>query len=232
MAESYEKISWIVQQQTRPIGGDFYDFFLVDSDHLAMVIADVSGKGIPAALFMMASKTLINNHLMTGCDPATALERVNLQLCENNTSKMFVTVWLAVLELSTGNGLACNAGHEHPALGRRGEGFELLVYKHNMFLGVSKKARYTNRPFHLNPGDSVFVYTDGVPEAHNRDGQMFGTERLKMVLNQDDNAVPEKLIGNVRAVLDDFVQNAPQFDDVTMLAVKYYGTGEVHVDCR
>ena len=87
-------------------------------------------------------------------------------------------------------------------------------------------------PFHLNPGDCVFVSTDGVPEAHNRDGQMFGTERLKMVLNQDDNAVPEKLIGNVRAVLDDFVQNALQFDDVTMLAVKYYGTGEVHVDCR
>ena len=213
----------------KEVGGDFYDFFLVDSDHLAMVIADVSGKGIPAALFMMASKTLINNHLMTGCDPATALERVNLQLCENNTSKMFVTVWLAVLELSTGNGLACNAGHEHPALGRRGEGFELLVYKHNMFLGVSKKARYTNRPFHLNPGDSVFVYTDGVPEAHNRDGQMFGTERLERVLNQDGDAAPEKLIENVRIALDDFVQNAPQFDDVTMLAVKYYGTDDVRV---
>ena len=125
-----------------------------------------------------------------------------------------------------------NAGHENPALRREGEGFELLSYRHNMFLGVSPKARYTNRPFHLNPGDSVFVYTDGVPEAHNVDGKMFGTERLQRTLNQDSGATPEKLIANVRAALDDFVQDAPHFDDVTMLAFKYYGPGGADADGR
>ena len=208
----------------KEVGGDFYDFFMIDSDHLALVIADVSGKGIPAALFMMASKTLINNHLMTGCDPATALERMNLQLCENNASRMFVTVWLAVLELSTGKGMACNAGHENPGLRREGGRFELLKYKHNMLVGVVKKAEYVNRPFTLHPGDSLFVYTDGVPEAHDADGKMFGAVRLEMVLNQDPGAEPDQLIRNVRTALDGFVKDAPQFDDVTMLALKYCGS--------
>ena len=214
----------------KEVGGDFYDFFMVDSDHLALIIADVSGKGIPAALFMMASKTLINNHLMTSCDPATALTRMNLQLCEHNKSKMFVTVWLAVIELSTGKGLACNAGHENPCLYREGGTFELLKYRHNIFVGVSNKAKYVNRPFTLSPGDSLFVYTDGVPEAHNANGKMFGEERLEMVLNQNRGAEPDKLIGSVRAALDDFVKDAPQFDDVTMLAFTYCGSDAVPTD--
>ena len=209
----------------REVGGDFYDFFLIDSDHLALVIADVSDKGVPAALFMMASKTLIRNELMAGCDPATALERVNLQLCERNPSKMFVTVWLAVLELSTGKGLACNAGHENPGLWRGDGSFELLEYKHNMFVGVSRKAKYADRPFELNPGDSLFVYTDGVPEAKNAAGEMYGTDRLRAVLNQEPDASPERLIDLVGTAVGDFVQDAPQFDDLTMLSFKYCGTG-------
>ena len=209
----------------KEVGGDFYDFFLTDNDHLALVIADVSGKGIPAALFMMVSKTLIKNQLMSGLTPAEAIRSVNLQLSEHNETAMFVTVWAAVIELSTGKGLACNAGHENPGL-RRGDGsFELLEYKHNMFVGVSRKAKYADRPFELNPGDSLFVYTDGVPEAKNAAGEMYGTDRLWAVLNQEPDASPERLIDLVGTAVGDFVQDAPQFDDLTMLSFKYCGTG-------
>ena len=214
----------------KEVGGDFYDFFLIDSDHLALVIADVSGKGIPAALFMMTSKSLIKTQLMSGCDPATALERVNLQLCERNSSRMFVTVWLAVLEISTGEGLACNAGHENPGLRRVNGDYELLKYKHGMFVGVSKKAKYVNRPFKLNPGDSLFVYTDGVPEAKDKDGKMFGEEGLASTLNLNPGASPEELIGNVQRAVNDFVQDAPQFDDITMLSLKYNGSIDMKRD--
>ena len=207
----------------REVGGDFYDFFLIDSDHLALVIADVSDKGVPAALFMMASKTLIRNELMAGCDPATALERVNLQLCERNPSKMFVTVWLAVLELSTGKGLACNAGHENPCIRRAGGAFELLKYRHDVFVGGLKRAKYRNRAFELHPGDCVFVYTDGVPEATNAVKAMFRAELLIDTLNRDANAGPEELIHRVHEEVKLFTGHAPQFDDMTMLCCEYRG---------
>ena len=208
----------------REVGGDFYDFFLVDSDHLALVIADVSDKDIPAALFMMVSKSLIKNQLTSGCGPAEALERVNLQLCEHNASMMFVTVWLAVLEISTGKGVACNAGHENPCV-RRSEGdFEILKYKHNMFLGVNKKAKYDVREFEMSPGDCLFVYTDGVTEATNTSGELFGENRLAEALNQIPDANPAELIRHVHAEVDRFADSAPQFDDITMLCVKYFGS--------
>lgn len=207
----------------KEVGGDFYDFFLIDNDHLGLVIADVSGKGIPAALFMMVSKTLIKNQLMSGYDPATALEHVNLQLCERNSSMMFVTVWLAVLEISTGKGMVCNAGHENPGI-RRSEGdFELLKYKHDMFIGVNGKAKYQIREFELHPGDCVFVYTDGVPESSNKAGEMFGGERLVNTLNQNANKKPQELIQRMNKEIDRFVDGAPQFDDITMLCLKYNG---------
>ena len=207
----------------KEVGGDFYDFFLIDDDHLALVIADVSGKGIPAALFMMVSKTLIKNQLMSGCDPATAVDRVNQQLCERNSSMMFVTVWTAVLEISTGKGVACNAGHENPGIRRGGGDFELLKYKHGMFIGVNKKAKYEAREFELGPGDCIFVYTDGVPEATDAAGKMFGEERLTETLNVDPDAVPEELIRRMYDSVNRFVAGAPQFDDTTMLCLKYSG---------
>ena len=207
----------------KEVGGDFYDFFLIDDDHLALVIADVSGKGIPAALFMMVSKGLIKNQMMALCDPAAALEKVNLQLYERNSSMMFVTVWLAVLEISTGKGLACNAGHENPGIRRSGGSFELLQYRHNLCIGVNKKARYQNREFSLEPGDCLFVYTDGVPEATSASGEMFGTERLAKTLNLHADAAPDTLIHQVHANLDAFADGAPQFDDITMLSLKYHG---------
>ncbi len=208
----------------KEVGGDFYDFFLIDHDHLALVIADVSGKGIPAALFMMVSKTLIKNQLMTGCDPATALERVNQQLYDRNSSMMFVTVWLAVLQISTGKGMAGNAGHEYPAVRGADGAFKLLRYKHGLPLGIIGKAKYQNREFQLEPGDSVFVYTDGVPEAEDAASVMFGEKRMMDTLNLDADAGPEELIRHVHKAVTGFANGAPQFDDTTMLCLKYYGT--------
>ncbi len=209
----------------KEVGGDFYDFFLVDRDHLALVIADVSGKGIPAALFMTVSKTLLKNQLISGCDPASALESVNLQLCERNSSMMFVTVWLAVLQISTGAGLSCNAGHENPALRRAGGDFEVLKYRHDIFAGASKNAKYENHEFHLQPGDCLFVYTDGVPEANNAAEERFGEERLTATLTQDPDGSPEELIHRMHDAVDRFAGGAEQFDDTTMLGMKYYGAG-------
>ena len=207
----------------KEVGGDFYDFFLIDDDHLALVIADVSGKGIPASLFMMVSRTLIKNQLMSGCDPAAALERVNLQLCERNSSMMFVTVWLGILELSTGKGCAVNAGHENPGVRRADGSFELLKYKHNICIGATKRAKYQNREFELHAGDCIFVYTDGVPEANNASDALFGPDRLLETLNQDPDAAPDELIHRVHGAVDQFADGAAQFDDITMLCLKYYG---------
>ena len=208
----------------REVGGDFYDFFLTDEDHLALVIGDVSGKGMPAALFMSLAKALIRNQLKTGCDPAQAMTRVNAQLCEQNEAMMFVTVWLAVLELSTGRGTACNAGHEHPALRRAGGEFELVRYKHDPMAGVRGTLQYRLREFELRPGDSLFVYTDGVTEANNAEKEMFGENRLTETLNRDPDAGPEELIHRMYGAADGFAAGAPQFDDITMLCLKYRGT--------
>ena len=207
----------------KEIGGDFYDFFLVDDDHLAIVIADVSGKGIPAALFMMVTKELIKTQLMTGLTPAEALSNVNLKLRDNNESRMFVTVWAAVVDLSTGRGLACNAGHEHPAFRLAGGSFELLKYNHNLFITGLPGIQYDNREFEMKPGDCLFVYTDGIPEANDATSAMFGEERLLHVLNQNCDAGLKSLLDNVRSAVDSFVKGAPQFDDLTMLAFRYYG---------
>ncbi len=204
----------------KEVGGDFYDFFLIDDDHLALVIADVSDKGVPAAMFMMRTKSLIKNELLNGNDPARALALANQQLREGNTSMTFVTVWLAVVELSTGRGTACNAAHENPALYRAGGKFELLKYDHDTFVGVRKKAEYHNREFRLNPGDCLFVYTDGVPEAINAAGEMFGEERLAEALNQASDTSPEMLIRTVHDAVDRFAGSAPQFDDTTMLCYR------------
>ena len=212
----------------REVGGDFYDFFLIDDDHLALVIADVSGKGIPAALFMMKAKALIKNQLMAGCDPAKALEQVNAQLSEGNTSMMFVTVWLAVVEISTGKGLACNAGHGDPGLKLAGGDFELLKYKHDRFVGPWKKACYQNRAFELYAGDCIFVYTDGVTEATNMAGELFGEERLAETLNQCPNTEPEALARHVYDTVNRFTGDAEQFDDITMLCFRYNGVQGLH----
>ncbi|MDO4338831.1 MAG: PP2C family protein-serine/threonine phosphatase [Eubacteriales bacterium] len=204
----------------KEVGGDFYDFFLVDNDHLALVIADVSGKGVPASLFMVIAKTLIKNKALTGASPKEILETVNNQLCENNDAEMFVTVWLGIYEISTGKMTAANAGHEYPAIRRAGGAFELMKDRHGLVLAGMEGSRYREYDILLNVGDTIFVYTDGVPEATNSEEELYGTERMLQSLNKEPDASPEQLLKAVKEDIDIFNGEAPQFDDITMLAVK------------
>ena len=207
----------------KEVGGDFYDFFLVDDDHIGLVMADVSGKGVPAALFMMISRVLIKSHLQNGETPGEALESVNDQLCESNDAELFVTVWLAVLQISTGKGIAVNAGHEHPTLRRANGRYELVTYRHSPAVATMEGIPYKEHTFEMNPGDSLFVYTDGVAEATNAQDELFGTERMLEALNRDPAADPETVLKNVKEGIDAFVAGAEQFDDITMLCLKYLG---------
>ena len=207
----------------KAVGGDFYDFFLIDEDHLALVMADVSDKGVPAALFMVITKTLIKNRAQMGGGPADILSDVNRQLCENNRSGLFVTVWLAILTISTGKGLAANAGHEHPTLRRADGSYEFIRYKHNPPVALMEDIPYTEHPFEMHPGDSLFVYTDGVTEAATKDKELFGEERLLAALNTEPDADPKQVLDIVRSQIAEFTGDADQFDDMTMLCMKYYG---------
>ena len=207
----------------REVGGDFYDFFLIDENHVGLVMADVSGKGVPAALFMVIAKTLIKNRAQMGGGPAEILSYVNEQLCEGNDAELFVTVWFAILDMTTGKGLAANAGHEHPALRRAGGEYELVIYRHSPAVATMKGMRFREHEFELHPGDSLFVYTDGVAEATNAHDELFGNERMLEALNEDPDATPEKLLPTVRKHIDRFVGDAPQFDDITMLGLLYKG---------
>jgi len=210
----------------KEVGGDFYDFFLIDDDHLGLVMADVSGKGVPAALFMMVSRVLIKAHLQNGDSPAKALAHANEQLCEGNEAELFVTVWAAVLEISTGKGIAANAGHEHPALRRADGKYELQIYRHSPAVATMEGMRFREHSFRLNPGDSLFVYTDGVAEATNAENELFGSERMLDALNVDPDAKPEQVLSHVMQGIDAFVASAEQFDDITMLCLKYNGPAD------
>ena len=207
----------------KEVGGDFYDFFFVDDDHIALVMADVSGKGVPAALFMMVARTLIKNRTMLGGSPSEILHDVNNQLCEGNVAELFVTVWLGILELSTGKGVSANAGHEHPVLRRDGDEYALVVYRHSPAVAAMEDMQFREHTFEMQPGDSLFVYTDGVAEATDKNDELFGTDRMLDALNRDPDATPEQVLQNVIDGINDFVQGAEQFDDITMLALKYYG---------
>ena len=208
----------------KEVGGDFYDFFLIDDDHLAIVMADVSGKGVPAALFMMASKILINNFsTIERTSPAQILETVNHHICMNNKAEMFVTAWLGILELSTGRLKAANAGHEYPAIQRRGGPFRLFKDRHGVVLGGLDGMRYQEYEILLKSGDSLFLYTDGVTEAADAAYTLFGTERMLRGLNQAADAAPKEVLETVKREIDAFVGEAPQFDDITMLCLRYLG---------
>ena len=207
----------------KEVGGDFYDFFLIDHDHLGMVMADVSGKGVPAALFMVITKTLIKNRAMMGDSPAKILANVNEQLCEGNEAELFVTVWLAVLEISTGKGMAANAGHEHPAIRRKNGQYELDIYRHSPAVATLEGIRFREHAFELHPGDALFVYTDGVPEATNSRNELFGTDRMLEVLNGHSSDSPEELLPLMKEQIDRFVGDAAQFDDITMMCLEYRG---------
>jgi sigma-B regulation protein RsbU (phosphoserine phosphatase) len=207
----------------KEVGGDFYDFFMVDHDHVALVMADVSGKGVPAALFMMVTRMLIKSRIQSGESPSEALTNVNRQLCESNELGFFVTAWLAVLEISTGKGVAVNAGHEHPALRRSGGQYELVLYRHSLALAALDGVQFKQHEFQLYPGDSFFVYTDGVAEATNGEKALYGTDRMLAALNADPEAPPERVLENLTRDINRFVDGAEQFDDITMLSFLYHG---------
>ena len=208
----------------KQVGGDFYDFYMIDDDHIALVMADVSGKGVPAALFMMISRILIKNRICTGESPGEALYNVNNQLLEGNEAELFVTVWLAVIEISTGKGISVNAGHEHPALKHAGSDYELVTYRHSPAVSTMEGINFKEREFTLEPGDSIFVYTDGVAEATDIEDQLFGTDRMLEALNSDPDAGAEQTLKNVMDHIEEFVAGEEQFDDITMLAFKYLGS--------
>ena len=207
----------------KEVGGDFYDFFMIDDDHLALVIADVSGKGVPAALFMVISKTLIKNRALMGGTPSEILYDVNMQLCEGNEADLFVTVWLGILEISTGKVKAANAGHEYPAILRAGGDYELLKTKHSPAVATLEGIKFRETEFELKPGDNIYVYTDGVAEATNSNDELFGTERMLEALNTMKDSNETEILTGMKKVVDDFTGEAPQFDDITMLCLRYLG---------
>ena len=210
----------------KEVGGDFYDFFLVDDSRLAMVVADVSGKGVPAALFMMMCKILLQNQVMAGKSPAEALEAVNNQICSNNREEMFVTVWLGVLDLETGVLTASNAGHEKPIVMMPGGDFELFKDRHGFVIGGMEGLKFKEYQIQLEPGSKVFAYTDGVVEATSENDELFGAERTVEALNVVKDGSPETILIETKKAVDRFVGNAPQFDDLTMLCVEYIGASE------
>ena len=207
----------------KEVGGDFYDYFLIDDDHLCMVIADVSGKGVPAALFMMASKIILQSVAMLGGSPAEILTKTNQAICSSNEAGMFVTVWIGILELSTGKLTAANAGHEYPAFKRPDGCFELYKDRHGFVIGGMDEAKYRQYEIQMEPGSKLFVYTDGVPEATDARQQLFGTDRMIDALNTKPEAAPIDVLKNVRKKVDGFVMSAEQFDDLTMLCLEYKG---------
>ena len=207
----------------KEVGGDFYDFFLIDNDHLCLVMADVSGKGVPAALFMMVSKVILQSCAMLGRSAGEILTKMNEAICSNNQVEMFITVWVGILDISTGRLTAANAGHEYPALMRAEGDYELFKDKHGFVIGGMAGIEYKEYELQMNPGDKLFLYTDGVPEATDRDGALFGTARMLNALNEMKDGSPEQVLKYVRRAVDGFVKEAEQFDDLTMLCLEYKG---------
>ena len=205
----------------KQVGGDFYDFFMVDENHVALIVADVTGKGVPAALFMVVAKTLLRNRTLLGGRPAEILNDVNNQLREGNEANLFVTVWIAIIDIRTGEGVAANAGHEHPVIRHKNGEYELVMYKHSMVLGVMEGLKYADHEFKLEPGDRIFCYSDGVPEATNMENELYGTDRMLDALNHSPDADLQQTLTDVRTDIDRFVGEAEQFDDITMLIFDY-----------
>ena len=209
----------------KEVGGDFYDYYPIDDDHWLFVIADVSGKGVPGALFMMVTSALIHHVAVSASetDPALILQKVNNEICLRNPADMFITVWLGILELSTGKLTAANAGHEYPIIKKAGKEFELLKDIHGLVVGAMEGVKYKAYEIQLEPGAKFFVYTDGIAEATNANKELYGSERLVRVLKKHGEAAPAEILHEVDAAVNEFAGEAPQFDDMTMLCLEYRG---------
>ena len=219
---------YATMEPAKEVGGDFYDFFMIGDDHLGMVVADVSGKGVPAALFSMIAKTMLKTQAQTRLSPERVLLEVNAALTENNEEDMFVTVWLGVLQISTGELTYADAGHEKLLLYQNGAwtflpkqgGPALAMWEPEDLELMDEKYQFRNQTVKLNPGDAIFQYTDGVTEATDADNELFGDDRLLAAMNGAPSAKPEELLPHVRKKIDEFVKDAPQFDDITMLGLR------------
>ena len=209
--------------QAKEVGGDFYDFYMIDDQHLGLLIADVSGKGIPAALFMMSSMIMIRDLALSGCSPAKLLEKTNERICRSNKLDMFVTVWFGILDIENGVITAANAGHEYPAIRQPGGKYELFHDKHGFVVGGMEGVRYKEYTIKLEPGASLFVYTDGVAEATNAHDELYGTKRMLDAVNQVPDASCERILQTITDDVAQFVGEATQFDDLTMLCLTYHG---------
>ncbi|MBQ6381689.1 MAG: SpoIIE family protein phosphatase [Clostridia bacterium] len=220
----------------KEVGGDFYDFFLIDDDHFAMVIADVSGKGVPAALFMMVTKILIKERCrIAEGTPAEIVQYVNDRVCANNQADMFVTVWFGILEISTGKVFATNAGHNQPAICRGSGQFEFLPGPHSLVIGAMPDISFKTYEFTLQAGDKLFLYTDGVTEAINENKELFANSGMLNSLNKKKDGTAREILEQVKHDVHYFAGYAPQFDDITMLCLNYNGTEnqmnkELHVE--
>ncbi len=205
----------------KEVGGDFYDFFMVDEENLAVAVADVSGKGVPAALFMVIGKTLIKDHMVSGKNLGDVFTEVNTLLCEANSGELFITAFVGVLNLKSGEFRYVNAGHEPPFVSRNGEAFHLHKISAAFVLAGMEGMRYKEGVFHLEPGDKIFLYTDGVIEAEDIHHTFFGKDRLQESLFKAADRSPEAILASVKQDIDIFVGEAPQFDDITMLCMEY-----------
>lgn len=207
----------------KEVAGDFYDFFLLDDDHLGLVMADVSGKGVPAALFMMATKIMLKSYALINQSPKEVIEKVNDDICSGNQDDMFVTIWFGILDLRNGVVKAVNAGHEYPIIKHNKGQYEILKDKHGLVVGGMSGIKYREYEFTLEPGDSLFLYTDGIPEATNQDQELFGMDRLVASLNTcTDDMSQQSVLTTVNRSVSQFVGNADQFDDITMMGLKVY----------
>ena len=204
----------------KEVGGDFYDFFLIDNNTLAVVIADVSGKGVPSALLMAITKTLINNYASAGHSPEEVFKTVNNTLCENNDSAMFVTAFMGYFNIANGKFVYVNAGHNPPLINKNGNDFEFINTKPRFVLGVMKNIEYKEEEISLEPGDTIYLYTDGVTEAMNAGREFFAEQRLLEALNKNRDNTPPELLSAVKQEINDFAGEAEQADDITMLALK------------
>lgn len=207
----------------KEVGGDFYDFYFVGENRLGFLIADVSGKGIPAAMFMMTAKTIIKGYAESGKPVDEVFTTANEKLCESNDAGMFVTAWMGVLDTVTGKVEFANAGHNPPLVRHAGGGFEYLRSKPCFILAGMDGIKYRKNEFTLAPGDEIYLYTDGVTEATDSENNLYGEERLLALLNSMGDLSGEEICRAVKADIDAFVGDAPQFDDITMLYLKYNG---------
>lgn len=214
---------WATMHTAKEVGGDFYDFYFVDEDTLAFLVADVSGKGIPAAMFMMTSKTLLKSYSESGMSVEEVFTSANEKLCEGNDAGMFVTAWMGLLNVRTGLVTFANAGH-NPPLVRHGDGsFTYLKSRPGFVLAGMEGIRYRKNELQLQPGDMLYLYTDGVTEATDASNELYGENRLAALLDTSTDADAQHICAAVKADVDAFVGEAPQFDDMTMLCLAYHG---------